>query len=147
MGGIDFGESALIDLQQIKLDWFDYWLKGIDNGIMAEPPVDIFVMGKNQWKKADAWPLRNSSHTKLYLRSAGKANTMYGDGRLSSEYPAVKNPLILLSMIRAIHALTSLTAPSLPRKGPSISDRLKDAMTSLSTLPIRWNKTWKSLGP
>ena len=92
MGEIDFGESALIDLQQIKLDWFDYWLKGIDNGIMAEPPVDIFVMGKNQWKKADAWPLRNSSHTKLYLRSAGKANTMYGDGRLSSKVPGREEP-------------------------------------------------------
>jgi predicted acyl esterase len=31
-----------------EIRWFDYWLKGIDNGIMAEPPVNYFMMGSAQ---------------------------------------------------------------------------------------------------
>jgi predicted acyl esterase len=29
--------------------WFDYWLKGIDNGIMDEPPITYYRMGANEW--------------------------------------------------------------------------------------------------
>jgi predicted acyl esterase len=38
------------------LRWFDYWLKGIDTGIMEEPAVRIFVQGANEWKTGDDWP-------------------------------------------------------------------------------------------
>jgi putative CocE/NonD family hydrolase len=27
-----------------ELRWFDYWLKGVDNGIMSEPPVSYYMM-------------------------------------------------------------------------------------------------------
>jgi putative CocE/NonD family hydrolase len=87
LGGMDFGEAALINLQKTKLDWFDHWLKGMDNGIIAEPSVEIFVMGKNTWKKTDTWPLKDTMYTKLYLHSDGRANTMYGDGKLTSSKP------------------------------------------------------------
>ena len=36
--------------QYESLRCFDHWLKGIDNGIMEEPPVRLFVMGANMWK-------------------------------------------------------------------------------------------------
>ena len=119
LGGIDFGESALIDLQKTKLDWFDYWLKGIDNGIMAEPSVEIFVMGKNAWKKTDAWPLKDTMYTKFYLRSGGRANTMYGDGRLPRRNlveMATFSMLILTILANPCPNIfdTSIT----PRKGP-----------------------------
>ena len=39
------------------LRWYDYWLKGIDNGIMDEPPIKIFVQGNNEWRTAEDWPL------------------------------------------------------------------------------------------
>ncbi len=43
--------------QYEMLRWFDYWLKGIDTGIMEEPAVKVFVMGTGEWKMADDWPL------------------------------------------------------------------------------------------
>ncbi len=49
--------------------WNDHWLKGIDTGIMDEPPIKIFVMGRNQWRYDQEWPLPNTSWTKFYLRS------------------------------------------------------------------------------
>ena len=39
------------------LRFFDYWLKGIDNGIASEPPVRLFVMGDNVWRDEQEWPL------------------------------------------------------------------------------------------
>ena len=49
-GEIDFGPAALIDLHETQLRWFDHWLKGVDTGILDEPPVRIFVMGDNRWR-------------------------------------------------------------------------------------------------
>ncbi|HZW56006.1 MAG TPA: CocE/NonD family hydrolase [Nitrososphaerales archaeon] len=87
LSSIDFGESSLIDLRKIELDWFDYWLKGIDNGVMNQPMVDIFVMGRNSWKRSDAWPFEGTKYIKYFLHSSGRANTSAGDGLLSAIEP------------------------------------------------------------
>ena len=55
--------------------WFDYWVKGIDNGIMDEPRVKIFVMGVNKWKFEDEWPLARTQYTKFYLHPQGGLST------------------------------------------------------------------------
>jgi predicted acyl esterase len=39
------------------LRWFDYWLKGMDTGIMDEPAVRIFVTGADEWLNADDFPV------------------------------------------------------------------------------------------
>ena len=51
------------------LRWYDYWLKGIDTGIMDEPPVKTWVMGANKWRCGDDWPLPETQWTKFYLDS------------------------------------------------------------------------------
>ena len=86
-GDIDFGPNAFMDLHDIQLRWFDYWLKGIDNGMMEEPPVRLFVMGTNQWRDEYEWPLARTRYTPCYFRSRGKANSVHGDGTLSFESP------------------------------------------------------------
>ena len=57
------------------LRWFDYWVKGIDNGIMDEPRVKIFVMGVNKWKFENEWPLARTRYTKFYLHPQGGLST------------------------------------------------------------------------
>jgi len=79
----DFGPSAIVDLQRDYLRWFDFWLRGVDNGIAKEPLVNLFVMGSNKWLKGETYPLPNTEFRKLYLASGGNANTAKGDGRLS----------------------------------------------------------------
>ena len=80
-------DSMAIDLDGIHLRWFDYWLKGIDNGIMDEPPVRIFVMGDNVWRDEGEWPLARAQSVNYYLHSQGKANSLNGNGTLSSQIP------------------------------------------------------------
>ena len=95
VGQLNFGlsSSTLLlelkaDLMSVHLQWFDNWLKGVKNNINDEPPVKIFVMGDNVWRGENEWPLARTKYTPLYIHSAGKANTLCGDGLLSFEPPA-----------------------------------------------------------
>src|SRR5579875_325177 len=50
--------------------WFDHWLKGVENGIMDEPPVKIWVRGKGEPRYSDEWPLiKLTKWSKYYLHS------------------------------------------------------------------------------
>lgn len=86
VGGMDFGlrsSMGFIDLQTdmtgVAQRWFDCWLKGIDNGIVQEPPVKIFIMGGNVWRSEQEWPLARTAYTPYYL---------HGNGGLSTTAPA-----------------------------------------------------------
>lgn len=95
IGDIDFGPEAAIDLNALRLRWFDYHLKGIDNGIMDEPPVRIFVMGANRWRDEEEWPLSRARQTRLYFRSgSGRRDAANGDEAEARPY-SLNNGLLL----------------------------------------------------
>jgi predicted acyl esterase len=50
--------------------WYDHWLKGVDNGIMDEPPVKIHVRGAG-WREEGVWPLASTEWVELHLRRDG----------------------------------------------------------------------------
>ena len=91
-GDIDFGAPSVVDLESLELRWFDHWLKGMDNGILDEPPLRLFIMGINQWRDEHEWPLARTSWETWYLHSGGRANSLLGDGCLSPEPPAEEQP-------------------------------------------------------
>ncbi len=68
------------------LRWFDYWLKGIDNGIMDEPEM-IFSTSTTKpefiWKGTGEWPLPECSSRTLYLNSEAQGVDAVIDGGLS----------------------------------------------------------------
>jgi len=88
LGTVEFGPTAVIDMNAYWLRWFDQWLKGSDSGFMKEPPVRIFVMGENVWRDENEWPIARTQWTKYFLHSNGQANTLTGNGTLSSAEPA-----------------------------------------------------------
>ncbi len=88
IGDIEFGPTAVIDMDALLMRWFDRWLKGIENGIENEKPVRIFVMGSNQWRDEEAWPIPRTRFTKYFIHSGGRANTRTGDGVLSPVQPS-----------------------------------------------------------
>ena len=91
-GDIDFGPNALIDLTAEEARWFDYLLKGEDDGIGDEPRVKVFVMGANRWRESDEWPIPGARYTPYYLHGGGKANSLLGDGGLDTTAPAGETP-------------------------------------------------------
>jgi uncharacterized protein len=91
LGEVDFGPQALIDLRAEELRWFNRWLKGYTHdATTAEFPVRIFVMGTNVWRDEREWPLSRTQWTPFYLHSSGRANSRFGDGRLSTTKPAAE---------------------------------------------------------
>ncbi len=88
LSGLDFGASAVTDLDTYTLRFFDHWLKGRkENGLSGDARVHVFVLGANQWWEADEWPLPGTRPTEFYFHSGGNANTHRGDGRLSRRRP------------------------------------------------------------
>ena len=59
---------------------------------MTEPPVRIFVMGSNEWRSANEWPLAETDWQEWFFHSQGKANSLNGDGDLSRQNPGAEPP-------------------------------------------------------
>jgi uncharacterized protein len=54
------------------LRWYDHWLKGIDTGMMDEPPIKIWIRNAGEWRYAHEWPLSGTQWTKYHLREGGR---------------------------------------------------------------------------
>ncbi len=87
-GDIDFGPQNMRTQFDTEIRWFDHYLKGVDNGIDREPPVEIFYMGVNQWQHEQDWPIPGTKFTPYYLHSGGAANTGAGNGKLAPAKPS-----------------------------------------------------------
>ena len=49
------------------LRWYDFWLKGMDTGIMDEEPIRYHITGSEKWSSAKEWPLETTQWTDFYL--------------------------------------------------------------------------------
>ncbi|MCC6591214.1 MAG: CocE/NonD family hydrolase [Bryobacterales bacterium] len=86
-GDLDFGEHGHVDAHALELRWFDFWLKGMQNGLDKDPPVKLYVMGRNQWSGEWEYPLARTQYKKMFLSSNGHAATARGDGKLGWAAP------------------------------------------------------------
>jgi putative CocE/NonD family hydrolase len=84
VGERSVGDARLNYDEQIY-NWFDLMLKGKDNDFKDKTPrVQYYTMGSNKWQSSETWPPENSEMTTFYLSSNGNANTLNGDGALTS---------------------------------------------------------------
>lgn len=71
--------AALVEVERLR--WFDYWLRGIDNGMMDEPLIHYATLGAaagEEWRSAREWPLPGSRPVSLHF---------HGEKALSAEPP------------------------------------------------------------
>jgi hypothetical protein len=87
IGQLDFGPQAVTNLDDVEARWLERWVSEKENGIEHEPPVRIFVMGTNVWRDESEWPLARAEERALHLVSGGRANSLHGDGVLSTDAP------------------------------------------------------------
>jgi uncharacterized protein len=92
VGERDLGDARL-DWDSLTYGWFDHFLKGDDNHVLENMPrVRYYTMGSNKWQSSDTWPPQGAHPMKLFLGSAGKANSLYGDGSMGDAAPANDAP-------------------------------------------------------
>jgi putative CocE/NonD family hydrolase len=85
--------DARLDYDALTYSWFDYWLKGQENGVKSKlPRVQYFTMGSNKWQQSETWPPKEAISTPFYLNSNGKANSRNGDGVLTLSAPKTDLP-------------------------------------------------------
>jgi uncharacterized protein len=107
VGDVDFGPNATVDgnlatdFLTLRLRWFDRWVKGVENGVDAEPAVRIFVMGGGtgrrnsagrldhggRWRSERDWPIPDTDWTPYYCGRDGSLSTAKpNDGEAYREY-------------------------------------------------------------
>ncbi|SCE93624.1 Xaa-Pro dipeptidyl-peptidase [Micromonospora mirobrigensis] len=101
--------------------WFDFWLQGVDNGIMTEPMADV-ERAPDVWETAPTWPLPGARPTQVWLQpagglsvkpSAGKAARTFQDTPVMSQTTAIRHPSDPLANTanRLVFLSQPLTAP------------------------------------
>ena len=72
--------------------WYDYVMKGKQNEFSTDSPVKIFVLGDNVWRDEKEFPLARTQYTKYYLHANNAANSVTGDGVISTAAPKAEKP-------------------------------------------------------
>lgn len=122
--GLDFGAE--------HLRWWDYWLKGIDNGIMKEDPVHYFVIGApkaTQWRSAKAWPLPGEQRTKYWLGAktltTAEPSEKGSKDELTVDYSAAVSPDPRWTLERKFPELSAHDAKGLTWTTPPLSSAVE----------------------
>jgi uncharacterized protein len=99
IGALEFGQASEFDHDETTLQWYDYLFKGVQNEFASGKPVRIFVLGANEWRQEDDWPLKRARNTRYFLHSTGAANGLTaggpgraGQGALSLVAPTAEKP-------------------------------------------------------
>jgi len=108
------------------LKWHDHWLKGIDTGVMNEPPVKFWVMGANEWRTASDWPLPETQWTKLYLNSWERLRPEPFTPSSVDDHQApdsfVQMPIAQTSMVQKLRYMTEPLSADTLVAGPILID-------------------------
>ncbi len=89
-GGVDFTPDAFMDMFDLQIRFYDYYLKGINTGLDFEKPVQLFYMGVNKWRSETDWPVPGTKFREMYISGNGPANSVRGSGTLSFTKPVKK---------------------------------------------------------
>ncbi|WP_037144085.1 CocE/NonD family hydrolase [Rhodococcoides fascians] len=80
VAGVNYGLGSAAPgsngtMSGVQLDWFDHFLAGKPARREHNSGVDIFVMGRNQWRHEEQWPLERAVATPFYLHAGGILST------------------------------------------------------------------------
>src|SRR5499427_10839805 len=106
------------------LRWYDQWLKGIDTGILNDPPVRFWVMGANEWRSASDWPPPETQWIKFYLRGWERLTTEPFTPSSADDYQApdafAQMPASQTNRIQRLRYLSEPLPDDVTIAGPSV---------------------------
>lgn len=94
IGGVSPFPNGDFSVTEANLRWFDYSLKGIDNGWDQAPPVAYYVFhaeeGK-EWRFSETWPPENEARCTFYLTSLSSGTSRSANDGTLCENPEEKS--------------------------------------------------------
>jgi putative CocE/NonD family hydrolase len=85
--GLKFSETALLDMNKIHQEWYDWTMKDGKKPTFLKKRVAYYVMGEEKWKYADSLEAIGATQKKMYLCSNGGANDVFHSGTLENDAP------------------------------------------------------------
>jgi hypothetical protein len=88
VAGVDLGPEAAPRVDELLVEWFRHWLRpDAPDGPGPLQGCRYFSLGENVWRSAPTWPPPGTRDAAFHLRSGGRANSRFGDGRLAEDGP------------------------------------------------------------
>ena len=129
------------------LRWHDHWLKGIDTGVLDEPPVRYWVQGANEWRTGEDWPLPETEWTKLYLSSWERLRTdPFIPASADDDIPPDSFVQMPLSNTREVSRLRFLTEP-LAQDTLMAGPAVLNLFAAIDQPDTNWIVVLKDVGP
>jgi putative CocE/NonD family hydrolase len=90
LGGLEFGDNSVIDMEQLHLEWFDWIFRDGHKPETLADRVTYYVMEANEWKHAPRLNAAATDRQVWYLGAVdGQANDVFHSGSLSLDPPTV----------------------------------------------------------
>jgi putative CocE/NonD family hydrolase len=70
-GDIDLLRGVTV-IREHELAFYDRYLRDADNDWEQRAPLELYVLGADEWRGAHEWPLPGTEFTSLFLRSGGR---------------------------------------------------------------------------
>jgi hypothetical protein len=86
-GGLKFSEVAILDMNKLHKEWYDWRMKGGKKPAFLKKRVAYYVMGEEKWKYAESLETIAAMPKKMYLCSSGGANDVFQSGTLEDHEP------------------------------------------------------------
>lgn len=85
-------EGPPLEDPNLKVEWFDHWLKGVENGAQKTPPVNLYPINGTHWEHFKRFPLPHTKYQRLYLSGepSGSGGISLHDGSLTSAPPSAE---------------------------------------------------------
>jgi putative CocE/NonD family hydrolase len=134
--GAGFLSYTLLEYMRQKniFRWYDYWLKGMDNGVMDGPAVRIFLMGANRWLEAETWPPPGITYQPVYLREgSGQTAASLNNGMLTFDLPREDE---LAESFRYDHSNVEVVEPADQGEVPKRAYQRERALLHYVWLPV-----------
>jgi len=123
VGEWDMGAAAHPSaLDQWQLQWFDAHLKGHDNGILDQAPVQLYDITTKQWRGLPHWP--GAQGERLYLHGEPREQA----GRLQSE-PGSGQVVLVHDPWRPAPDLGSHASPTAGPRAREVIDQRPDVLS------------------
>jgi uncharacterized protein len=111
-------ERPFVQFHDELLAWFDYWLKGIDNGVMREAPLRLYINGLERYRNEHEWPLARTKWTDFYLRTFGRLSPTPERHENIPPDGYVQQPLSVTQTISSLRYSTGPLGQDLEVTGP-----------------------------